>query len=117
MNENRGVAEVYMAVHKATKRIVAVKKMNSDHKALTMSSLINEIFIMKTCRHENIVDFFDTYRVGGKQIWVVMEYMKLGSLTDVLEQFEHVQLQHRVLNFQYPLQNCLLSVSNLGIRN
>ncbi|PRP83848.1 hypothetical protein PROFUN_08879 [Planoprotostelium fungivorum] len=87
-----GVAEVYKAVHKATKRVVAVKKMNSDHKALTMSSLINEISIMKTCRHENIVDFFDTYRVGGKQIWVVMEFMGLGSLTDVLEQFENVQL-------------------------
>lgn len=68
LKENRGVAEVYKAVHKATKRVVAVKKMNSDHKALTMSSLINEISIMKTCRHENIVDFFDTYRVGGKQV-------------------------------------------------
>eukprot|EP01117_Protostelium_nocturnum_P002443 TRINITY_DN1312_c0_g1_i2.p1 TRINITY_DN1312_c0_g1~~TRINITY_DN1312_c0_g1_i2.p1 ORF type:complete len:822 (-),score=389.77 TRINITY_DN1312_c0_g1_i2:63-2528(-) len=87
-----GVAEVFKAVHKATKRVVAVKKMNSDHKALTLSSLINEITIMKNCRHENIVDFFDTYRVGGKQIWVVMEYMGNGSLTDVLEQFEHVQL-------------------------
>ncbi len=44
--------------------------MNTDNKALTTESLINEINIMKTCVHDNIVEYIDGYNVKGKQIWV-----------------------------------------------
>lgn len=86
-----GVAEVYFAIDKRTKKQVAIKKMNTDNSALTKESLVWEINIMKNCRHENIVEYVDTYKVG-KQIWVVMEYMAWGSLTDILEQFNHIKM-------------------------
>ena len=46
---------------------------------------------MKTSRHENIVDYISSYIVDD-QLWVVMEYMGGGCLTEILEQFEYVQM-------------------------
>lgn len=93
--------------------------MNIDNSALTKESLVGEITIMKLCRHENIVEYIDTYRVG-KQIWVtqqqkflfsnhfslknfeskvVMEFMGCGSLTDILEQFQNVKMTEGQMAF------------------
>eukprot|EP01098_Paradermamoeba_levis_P009339 TRINITY_DN3886_c0_g1_i1.p1 TRINITY_DN3886_c0_g1~~TRINITY_DN3886_c0_g1_i1.p1 ORF type:complete len:252 (+),score=68.95 TRINITY_DN3886_c0_g1_i1:683-1438(+) len=53
--------------------------------------LLTEIGIMKDSHHPNIVHYFDSYIVEDK-LWVVMEYMGGGPLTDVLEQFDQIQL-------------------------
>jgi p21-activated kinase 1 len=45
--------------------------------------IINEILIMKDSRHPNIVNFIDSYLWSG-DLWVIMEYMEGGSLTDVV---------------------------------
>ena len=57
----------------------------------SLKLLITEISIMKTSRHENIVDYISSYIVDD-QLWVVMEYMGGGCLTEILEQFEYVQM-------------------------
>ena len=49
--------------------------------------MANEIAIMKSSQHECIVTYYDSYLVEGK-LWVVMEFMGGGCLTDVLEAFE-----------------------------
>jgi len=53
-----------------------------------MKLLVTEIGIMKTSVHPNIVGYIDSFLVG-ETIWVVMEFMAGGCLTEVLEQYEN----------------------------
>lgn len=80
--------EVFLA-HDRAGRKVAVKKMQLNGESLKL--LITEISIMKTSSHPNIVNYFDSYIVED-QLWVVMEFMGGGCLTEVLEQFDSVQM-------------------------
>jgi len=82
--------EVFAAVDVRTSKKVAVKKMEitKDNNAL----LITEIRVMKTSNHPNIVEYIDSYIVKEKELWVVMEFMGGGCLTDILEKFDDIQL-------------------------
>ena len=80
---------MFLATHKETGLKVAIKKMVLNGDSLKL--LITEISIMKTSKHLNIVDYMSSYIVED-QLWVVMEFMGGGCLTEVLEQFENVQM-------------------------
>ena len=82
--------EVFAATDSRTGRKVAVKKMpvNGDNVKL----LTTEISIMKSSHHPNIVDYIDSYMPTERSIWVVMEYMSGGCLTDILEAFDEIPL-------------------------
>lgn len=73
---------VYTATHVGTGQVVAVKQMNLE-KQPKKELIINEILVMKESRHKNIVNFQDSFLYKG-DLWVVMEYMEGGSLTDVV---------------------------------
>jgi p21-activated kinase 1 len=45
--------------------------------------IINEILVMKASRHPNILNYIDSF-LYKDELWVVMEYMEGGSLTDVI---------------------------------
>lgn len=45
--------------------------------------IINEILVMKDSLYFNIVNFIDSYLIGG-EFWVVMEFMEGGSFMDVV---------------------------------
>lgn len=47
--------------------------------------IVNEILVMKESQHPNIVNFLDSYLVKNTELWVVMEYMEGGALTDIIE--------------------------------
>mmetsp|Transcript_35556 Transcript_35556/g.48582 ORF Transcript_35556/g.48582 Transcript_35556/m.48582 type:complete len:517 (+) Transcript_35556:56-1606(+) len=81
--------EVFLAISKKTQNKVAVKKMALNGESLKL--LITEISIMKTSHHDNIVDYIDSYIVND-QLWVVMEFMGGGCLTEILEQFKSIQM-------------------------
>ncbi|KAG0176655.1 Protein kinase [Apophysomyces sp. BC1034] len=74
---------VYLSNHLATSTKVAVKQMELA-KQSRLDLIVNEIMIMKESRHSNIVNYLDSFLVRG-DLWVVMEYMEGGALTDVIE--------------------------------
>ncbi|EDV29458.1 uncharacterized protein TRIADDRAFT_20128 [Trichoplax adhaerens] len=65
-------------------RKVAVKKMDLT-KQQRRELLFNELAIMKDFHYANIVELYDSYLVGD-ELWLVLEYVAGGSLTDIITQ-------------------------------
>ncbi|KAF9814629.1 hypothetical protein IEO21_04992 [Rhodonia placenta] len=75
---------VYVAKTLTAGKKVAIKEMdlsNQPRKEL----IVNEILVMKESQHPNIVNFLESYLVRNNELWVVMEYMEGGALTDIIE--------------------------------
>jgi serine/threonine protein kinase len=86
---------VFSAYTKDGKRL-AVKKMALNSESAKL--IATEIKIMKTSQHPNIVTYYNSFIVD-EQLWVVMEFMGAGCLTDVLDQFDTVRLNEAQIAF------------------
>jgi p21-activated kinase 1 len=73
---------VFTAYEHPHNNCVAIKQMNLDLQP-KKDLIINEILVMKDSKHKNIVNFLESF-LHGLDLWVVMEYMEGGSLTDVV---------------------------------
>ncbi|XP_023776394.1 serine/threonine-protein kinase PAK 3-like [Cyanistes caeruleus] len=76
--------EVCRALDTATGGEVAIKKINLQ--GLRKKGLrVNELMVLKKNRNPNVVTCLDSYLVD-EQLWLVMEYMDGGTLSDVISQ-------------------------------
>lgn len=74
---------VFTAIDKTTNKSVAIKQMNLASQP-KKELIINEILVMREYHQENVVNFVDSFLVSNEELWVVMEYLAGGSLTDVV---------------------------------
>ncbi|KAF5362568.1 hypothetical protein D9756_002379 [Leucocoprinus leucothites] len=77
-----GSGDVYTAYQVGTDLCVAIKQMDLE-KQPRKDLITNEILVMRSSRHPNIVNYIDSF-LHKNDLWVVMEYMEGGSLTDVV---------------------------------
>ena len=73
---------VSIAKDKSTRYEVAVKRMDLKRQQ-RRELLFNEVVIMRDYKHENIVQMYDSYLVDD-ELWVVMELLRGGALTDIV---------------------------------
>ncbi|KAK6461036.1 hypothetical protein DFJ63DRAFT_289226 [Scheffersomyces coipomensis] len=79
---------VYLALSiKENNKKVAIKQMDLNVQP-RKELIINEILVMKDSQHKNIVNFLDAYLRTPSDLWVIMEYMEGGSLTEIIENNE-----------------------------
>ncbi|KAJ3007632.1 Protein kinase, partial [Thoreauomyces humboldtii] len=74
---------VYVARNTTTQAIVAIKQMDLASQP-RKELIVNEILVMKESQHPNIVNYLDSFLVKG-ELWVIMEYMEGGPLTDIID--------------------------------
>lgn len=86
---------------------VAIKQMDLAHQP-RKELIVNEIMVMKDSSHRNIVNFLDAFlRNNNSELWVVMEYMEGGALTDVIDNNPSISEQqisticHEVSHVEY----------------
>jgi len=84
LSHDRASGLVYVAKALTTGKKVAIKEMDLAHQP-RKELIVNEILVMKESQHPNIVNFLDSYLVKSTELWVVMEYMEGGALTDIIE--------------------------------
>lgn len=74
---------VYTAVDIKTSEKVAIK-MIDIRKQVKKVLILTEISVMKNKKHPNVVNYYDSYLVDENQLWVIMEFMQFGPLTDLV---------------------------------
>ncbi|XP_069773366.1 serine/threonine-protein kinase PAK 4-like [Narcine bancroftii] len=75
---------VCAATEKQTGRRVAIKIMDLRMQQ-RRELLFNEVMIMRDYQHEHVVRMYSSYLVGD-QLWVVMELLEGGALTNIILQ-------------------------------
>ncbi|KAJ8683566.1 hypothetical protein QAD02_019358 [Eretmocerus hayati] len=95
---------VCIATDRNTGRQVAVKKMDL-RKQQRRELLFNEVVIMRDYHHPNIVEMYDSFLVND-ELWVVMEYLEGGALTDIVthSRMDESQIATVCLQCLKPLQ-------------
>ena len=106
---------VKLGVEKKTNQRVAIKIIKKNKTKETDIELVrNEIDIMKLCYHPYVVHLLDHFE-NGEYIFIVMEYIKGGSLTDYMKSKKFNFTERRAAELIYQLAKGLKYLHKYGI--
>ncbi|KAJ3387602.1 Protein kinase [Lobulomyces angularis] len=89
---------VYVARDTQKGGMVAIKQMELSAQP-RKELIVNEILVMKESQHPNIVNYLDSFLVKG-DLWVIMEYMEGGTLTDIIDNNTMTESQISAICFE-----------------
>jgi p21-activated kinase 1 len=76
---------VFCGVDVATEKEVAIKIIDLNAHQSPKELLLNEVRVLKHLSHPNLIKFLDAYwREAENNLWIFLEYMNGGALTDVV---------------------------------
>jgi p21-activated kinase 1 len=75
--------DLFCALHATSNEPVAIKVIPYSQEA-KMEVIANELNMMKSSKHDNIVTYYKCL-TSSDSLYVVMEYMDAGSLADILQ--------------------------------
>lgn len=96
---------VYVAKTLATGKRVAIKQMDLAQQP-RKELIVNEIIVMNESRHPNIVNFLEAFLIKNSDLWVVMEFMEGGALTDVIENNKMEEDQIAAICLEVSAERC-----------
>ena len=106
---------VKLGVHKSTKERVAIKIIEKASMKDNDAELVKtEIDIMKLCHHPNIVRLLDHFE-NAEYIFIVMEYLNGGSLTNYIKKSKFTLSEKRILEIIYQIALGLKYLHQYGI--
>ncbi|KAH6576465.1 hypothetical protein BASA62_001386 [Batrachochytrium salamandrivorans] len=89
---------VFIARNNVTNQKIAIKQIELAHQP-RKELIVNEILIMRESQHPNIVNYLDSFLVRG-DLWVVMELMEGGPLTDIIDNNKMLEPQISTVCFE-----------------
>ena len=98
-SDDSASGSVFVAKIISSGQMVAIKQMDLASQP-RKELIVNEIHVMRDSRHENIVNYLNSYLLGTSELWVVMEYMEGGSLTDVIDACKMTEPQVACITLQ-----------------
>ena len=108
---------VKLGVEKKTNQRVAIKIIKKNKTKESDIELVrNEIDIMKLCYHRNVVHLLDHFE-NGEYIFIVMEYIKGGSLTDYMKSNNYNFTERRAAELIYQLAKGIKYLHKYGINH
>lgn len=106
---------VRMAIHKNTKKSVAVKIMKKkDMNAQDIELMRREVEILKICQHPNIIRLLDIFE-NSDYIFIVMEHLKGGDMFSFLEKRKFHVTEERAASLVYSIIVALSYLHSYGI--
>jgi serine/threonine protein kinase len=77
-------SRVYSGVDLDTGQKFAIKKISLQQRKVILEKIYDEINIMKSLDHPNIVKYYDVYK-DEDYMYIVMEYCNAGTLNDIIK--------------------------------